>query len=312
MKLLNKIIVIIFLLIIYIYICYFSYLPENYIAIQGEDFKIPKLLGVNISNDYCSIEASNNIGQNKLDNIGVNQLSVKLFDKIKIKKCNIDVIPRTKVIPVGKAIGMKLYTDGVLVVGMSEIEGKKPYINSGIQEGDRIIEIDKSKIRNTDDLVDKVNASNGKEIEVKYIRDDKECFSYIKPAQNSKKEYRLGLWVRDAAAGVGTLTFYEPSTNSFATLGHGILDIDTSNLIKISRGELVTTNILDIKKGEKGKPGEIRGTIENGENIGKILKNTYFGVFGELTNKNGIISKYLNGIEVCYRNEIKKGEAKII
>ena len=318
MKLLNKIIVIIFLFVIYIYVCYFSYLPENYIVIQGEEFKMPKLFGIKIlneyenENEYNSLETSSNLGENKLNNIGRNKVSVNLFDKLKIKNCNINVIPKTRVIPIGKAIGMKLYTDGVLVVGMSEIEGEKPYINSGIKEGDRIVEIDKTKIRNTDDLVNKVNASNGKEIEVKYIRNEEECFSYIKPVQSKKNEYRLGLWVRDAAAGVGTLTFYEPSTNSFATLGHGILDIDTSNLIKISNGELVTTNILKIKKGEKGRPGEIRGTIENGSTIGKISKNTNFGVFGQLTNKKISGINNLNEMDVCYRNEIKKGNAEII
>ncbi|EKC58274.1 stage IV sporulation protein B, partial [human gut metagenome] len=88
-----------------------------------------------------------------------------------------------------------------------------------------------------------------------------------------------------AAAGVGTVTFYEPETNMFMSLGHGITDIDTEKIVEISTGELVTANILSINKGKKGSPGEIRGTIENGNTIGTIYKNTNFGVYGTVTNK---------------------------
>ena len=100
------------------------------------------------------------------------------------------------------------------------------------------------------------------------------------PARTKENEYKLGLWVRDAAAGVGTLTFYEPTTGSFASLGHGITDIDTGDLITIANGELVTSNIVSIKKGEKCSPGEIRGSIEGGNKIGNISKNTSFGIYG--------------------------------
>ena len=123
---------------------------------------------------------------------------------------------------------------------------------------------------------------------------------------------KIGLWVRDAAAGVGTLTFYEPSSGMFATLGHGIMDIDTAELIKIANGELVTTNILSINKGTKGNPGEIRGTIEAGHTIGSISKNTKFGVFGTINKTPYLNTSNTNEVQVALREEIKTGKAQII
>ena len=142
---------------------------------------------------------------------------------------------------------------------MSEIEGKdnkkyKPYENSGIEEGDRITKINKVSISTTNDLIRLVNNSKGKEVEITYVHDEeiKECS--IEPVETSKEEYKLGLWVRDSAAGVGTITFYEPETKTFGALGHGITDIDTNELINIASGEFVTTRILNITKGEKENP----------------------------------------------------------
>ena len=122
----------------------------------------------------------------------------------------------------------------------------------------------------------------------------------------------MGLWVRDAAAGVGTLTFYEPSTGNFAALGHGINDVDTYDLIQIANGELVTTNILDIVKGENGSPGEIRGSIDNCITLGKINKNTALGVYGSITNNARLNLNKSKEIEVANRSEITTGKAEIM
>lgn len=111
--------------------------------------------------------------------------------------------------------------------------------------------------------------------------------------------------------GVGTATFYEPSTGMFASLGHGITDIDTGDLITISNGELVTTNIVSVQKGEKGKPGELKGSIESSKTIGDVSKNTSFGIFGKITNKSNLkISE--QEMQVATREEIKTGKAQII
>lgn len=240
-------------------------------------------------------------------------MGVQLFGGLNVSNVTLNVIPKTTVIPLGNTIGLKLYTEGVLVVGMSEIEGKKPYENTGIQEGDRIIKIDKKNISNTDDLVQTVNSAQGKEVQVTYIKDDtlEELTTNMLPAKTKDNEYKLGLWVRDAAAGVGTLTFYEPSTKMFAALGHGITDIDTGSLVTIANGELVSSNIVSITKGEKGTPGEIRGSIEKEAKLGDISKNTSFGIFGKISNKTKLEINQ-NEMEVLARNEIKQGKAQII
>ena len=178
---------------------------------------------------------------------------------------------------------MKLYTKGVLVVGMAQIdvgnnEKKKPYENSGIEQGDIILEVNNSQIKNTQDLIDEVNNSEGKPLTIKYSKNEQTLNTSITPIKTNN-EYKIGLWVRDATAGVGTLTFYEPSTNLFMSLGHGITDIDTEKIVDIATGELITANIVSINKGRKGIPGEIRGTIDTGNTIGKIYKNTNFNNF---------------------------------
>ena len=110
----------------------------------------------------------------------------------------------------------------------------------------------------------------------------------------------------------GTLTFYEPDTNMFMSLGHGITDIDTEQIVEIANGELVTANIISINKGEKGKPGEIRGTIDNGYEIGDIYKNTNFGVYGTLKNTKYLSIDTSKEMEVATREEIQEGEATIL
>ncbi len=314
MKLYKKIIIILLLLIIFIYVCNITLLPSSYIVMQGESLNIFTIIGLTIKqkNDLQTLQTVSNTNKTKVNELGKVDYNLSLFNTFSLKNINVNVIPKTTVIPMGNAIGMKLYTDGVLVVGMSEIEGKKPYENSGIKEGDRIVEINKNQIENTDELMEAVNNCNGNELSVKYIRDEKTITTSITPVKNSNNQYKIGLWVRDVAAGVGTLTFYEPSSKMFGTLGHGILDVDTSELIKIANGELVTTNILNITKGTKGNPGEIRGTIENGYTIGTISKNTEFGVFGKLDETSYINIQNSNELEIALRDEIKTEDAQII
>ena len=308
----KKITLIIFLLIIYLYICNITLLPNNIIILQGEDLKINTAFGISINkmNNYNIIQASS--GNTNVVQTGKINYKLSLFDIFNVKDITVNVIPKTQVVPIGKAISMKLYTQGVLVVGMSEIEGKKPYEKSGIKEGDMIIEINEREISNTQDLINNVNKSKGENINIKYVRNKDTISTSIKPVKTQKNEYKIGLWVRDAAAGVGTMTFYEPTTKTFGALGHGITDVDTQGLINIANGELVTTDIISISKGEKGKPGEIRGTIESGISVGKIYKNTGFGVYGIIENKNKLQIDENDAINVAIRNEIKTGKAEIL
>ena len=311
MKLYKKILIILILIIVYAYICNICMLPDNIVLMQGEFLNLNTIFGINLKSSE-TMQASSNLNNQIVEKTGKLDLSLNLFDLFSVKDVTVNVIPNTTVIPIGKAIGMKMYTEGVLVVGMSEIEGKKPYEKTGIEAGDTIVEINNIKINSTDDLIECVNSSKGQEIEIKYINDNEEKTTSIEPVKTSNNEYKIGLWVRDAAAGVGTLTFYEPSTNNFASLGHGINDVDTYELINIAKGELVTTNIVDIVKGQDGTPGEIRGSIENGTTLGNISKNTSFGVYGQISNISKLNLNQSREMEVANRSEIKTGKAEIM
>lgn len=312
------------LIVIYVYVCNITLLPNSVIIFEGEELNLKTVVGLKIKRangtNMPVIQASN-LGESeqssKYETAGTFELNLNLFGTIPVKEIDVNVIPKTKVVPMGNLIGAKLYTSGVLVVGMSEIQGDdqqkhKPYEGSGIEEGDMIVEMDSKKIANTDELVETVNSSKGKVIQIKYVRNDETITTSIQPIKSEDNEYKLGLWVRDAAAGVGTLTFYEPSTGKFAALGHGIVDVDTGDIINIANGELVTSNLVAIKKGEKGTPGEIKGSIDSGVTIGNISKNTNFGVFGLVSNKNNLNLNGAKEYEVALRSEIQTEEAEII
>ena len=310
----RKIVIITILLIIYIYICNIVNIPSNIIVFEGEKISLKTILGLSIKekDNYTTMQASTNIEKTLEQKTGKIDLELNLFNNISLKELTVNVIPKTKVVPIGGTIGLKLYTEGILVVGMSEIGNRQPYEKSGIKEGDTILSVNEKEINSTTELINAINTSNGEEVIIEYLSDGEIKNTKITPSKDNENEYKLGLWVRDAAAGVGTITYYEPSTGNFAALGHGIQDIDTGQLITISKGEVVTATIVNIEKGEKGKPGEIKGNISSGKEVGKISKNTSFGIYGKLDNITLLDINNDNAIEVATREEIKIGKAKII
>ena len=200
---------------------------------------------------------------------------------------------------------------------MNEIKGEddkiyKPFEEAGIEQGDSIIEINNESVNTTEELIACVSKCKGKEIDVTYIKDGEILETQITPVKTSDNTYKIGLWVRDSAAGVGTATFYNTETKSIATLGHGIQDIDTEELVEISNGEFVTADILNIQKGQKDNPGKIEGTIDDGKTIGNINSNTEFGVYGNTTSKNKLNTDISKEVEVASRKEIKTGKASIL
>ena len=317
-KILKMLLLVFFLSLIYVYTLVIENIPNELVVFEGEAISMRTLLGITIKDEKQeTIEVSSNNGNTVSDEVGKSTLEVSLFNNISLKNVDVSVLPKTTVIPVGNIAGVKLYTSGVLVVGMSEIEGSdnkkyKPYENSGIEEGDTIIKVNETEINSTEELVETVNLSQGRDIQIKFIHDEdtKECS--ITPVETRSHEYKLGLWVRDSAAGVGTVTFYEPSTKTFGALGHGITDIDTNELINIASGEFVTTRILNITKGESGEPGKIQGTIENQQNIGTISKNSKFGVYGKVDNLSSLNIDTSKEMEVASRDEIQTGKATIL
>lgn len=327
MKKIRPILFIFLLIIIYIYVAYVTLFPNNIIIFEGESINLNRIYGVQIKEvgnldselltNSKTMQAATNLTENKASQIGKTNISLNLFNSIPLKQVEVNVIKRTKVVPLGNAIGLKLYTKGVMVVGMSEVQGEdqnnyKPYENTGLKEGDMIVEIDDVTVTCISELIDTVNKSKGDKIEVKYVRDSDTKITNITPVKTSSSEYKLGLWVRDAQGGVGTASFFEPETGMFCALGHGITDVDTGEVVNIANGELVTTNIVSITKGEKGKPGEIKGSIETGEKIGDVSKNTSFGIYGTVSQKGKLGISSNDEVEVALRDEIKQGDAEII
>lgn len=316
MRKLKQIFMIIILSILLAYVTSISNIPDNIILFEGERLNWSTIFGVNISKQE-ELPISSSVNSSEPIYSKTENYEVSFFDKFKIKTIEANVIPKTKVIPIGTTIGLKLHTNGVLVVGMSEVknvnnEKTKPYANTKIKEGDMIVEVNGTPITSTDDLVKTVNLSKGNNINIKYVRDDETYTEKIKPTQTDSTEYKLGLWVRDTAAGIGTISFYEPETKKFAALGHGILDIDTKNLITIQKGEITTANILSIAKGEKGIPGEIRGSLIGQNVIGSISKNTVLGIYGVIKNTGLLNLSGAKEVEVALRDEIKIGKASLI
>ena len=309
----------IILLIIYLYTLSIQSIPDNIVIFEGEKINLKTILGLkaDLTEKDQVIETLSSNQTKTIENPGKKVVKLSLFENIFLKNVNVDVLPKTQVIPIGNIAGIKLYTNGVLVVGMTEIEGidnkkYKPYENTGIQEGDRIISINNTNIEDTEDLVKRVNSSNGNVINIKYVHEQKTLECSIKPVETAQKEYKLGLWVRDSAAGVGTVTFYDPDSKSFGALGHGITDIDTEQLIDIASGEFVTTKILNIVKGESGNPGRIQGTVDNQKNIGVIYKNTKFGIYGKVDNASSLNIYMSKKMDLALRDEIKTGKATIM
>ena len=205
-----KILTILVLLSIFVYISSIEAIPENIVIFEGEKLNLKIAAGLSLD-DYETELTASNINNKKISTTGSNNLQLNLFGNIKIKNVSVDVIPKTTVIPIGSSIGMKLYTKGVLVVGMSQIDTdnntkEKPYENSGIEQGDTIIEVNNNEIGNTDELIEEVNNSNGEAISIKYVRNNQTMQTSITPVK-SDNEYKIGLWVRDAAAGVRNINF---------------------------------------------------------------------------------------------------------
>lgn len=228
MKKIKIYLLLIICIIALIYASNITAIPDSLILFQGETLQLNTVLGIQIkeknSQNEEIVEASSSLNEKNIisEETGEVELELSLLGSIPLKEVSVNVIPKTTVIPVGTSIGLKLYTNGVLVVGMSEIDSLdkkvKPYENSGIEEGDMIIEINEKQVGSTAELIQTVNSSNGQEITIKYVRDGQVAETQIEPAQTGSNEYKLGLWVRDAAAGVGTVSFYEPSTGMFAAL----------------------------------------------------------------------------------------------
>ncbi len=236
-----------------------------------------------------------------------------------VKKIGVNVLPDFKVIPGGQSIGVKLNTLGVLVVGHHQVntsEGKKsPGELAGVQVGDIITNINGQKIEQMSDVTPFIQDSGktGKPLELVLKRENSEVKTKLYPLKDENdSSYRIGLYIRDSAAGIGTMTFYDPKSKKYGALGHVISDMDTKKPIVVDDGQIVRSTVTSIEKGSNGNPGEKLARFSGDRQvIGNITRNSPFGIFGELHQdiKNGLIDKAL---PIALSNEVKEGPAKIL
>ena len=263
--------------------------------------------------------SSDKIHLNSLQ-IGSTNLDLKLFGFLPYRSLTVDVIPKIKVIPGGQSVGVRLNTKGVLIVGLEEIEGldgKKynPGYTAGLSIGDSILQINQEKVRDANHVTSIINniSIKDKPVNLMVKRGEKMLQLVIQPIQSKDEgEYRLGLWVRDKTAGVGTLTFLHPDSMKFGALGHAITDIDTGLLLTVENGEVVKSRVASVEQGKRGKPGEIKGIFyDTLKPIGNLEKNTHYGIYGKayesITN-----SLYDKPIEIAFQHEIREGKATIL
>lgn len=219
------------------------------------------------------------------------------------------------VIPGGMPVGIYLETEGVMVLGTDEITGADgiKYEPSAhrVKAGDYIVGINQQKIENKDELIEAVDALENEKVVLTIRRKDEEIEVKTEAVKSKKEEYKLGIWVRDNAQGLGTITFLDENSR-FGALGHGIHDVDTNELLDISEGALYTTSIKDIQKGENGTPGGMEGIIiyNNYNIVGSITKNTDAGIFGTIDRIDTLFTDQ-TPVNVAAKEEIEEGPATI-
>lgn len=202
----------------------------------------------------------------------------------------------------GETIGVKLLATGVLVMGIDRTD-------TNLKIGDIILSVDGKKVESNLELQKITKDSGGKELELKVVRENKEFYTKITPKKGEiTEEYKLGLWVKDSSAGVGTVTFYELNSKKFAALGHAVTETQENYILPITSGGITKTSIYSIKKGASKSPGELKGSITN-DIIGEIYGNTNKGIYGKIIDE--IYMKGKQEVNIASKTEIKEGEASI-
>lgn len=238
--------------------------------------------------------------------------NLKLFGIIPVKEVTVTEKAEQKVMVSGEVFGIKLYTDGVIVVGIQEVQtdsGKKsPSGSAGIEVGDIIVAIDGENVYTSDQVQSILGANNGGSFEVKIKRGERYRDYTVTPVYCEREGcYKAGMWVRDSTAGIGTITFYNKQSGIFAALGHQINDIDTKEIMPMLDGEAVKATVSKIEKSTRGTTGSLECDFTN-QTLGKLLTNTDCGIYGAYAEVSECAKEY----PVAAIQEVKKGKATLI
>lgn len=244
--------------------------------------------------------------------VSANEREVKLLNIIPIKTVTVSQTPLQNVYVSGESFGIKLYTDGVIIVGTKDVEldgiTYNPAKQAGLQKGDIIVSINNYKTNTSQDVERIFNNNSGTDYEIKIKRENEYKTFILKPVYSSEDDsYKVGLWVRDSTAGIGTITFFNPKNNSMAALGHPITDVDTNEIMPILNGEAVKANITKIYKSSEGETGSICCEFTN-DTIGTLTINNSSGIYGKYSGEISSAKSY----PVALAQDVEKGDAQIL
>lgn len=263
-----------------------------------------------LSPNVVSVSASDD---NDFDEYIINY---KLFNLFNIKKLKVNVLEPDRYFAGGETLGFSLQSNGVILIGGNYILSKngieRPFENSGLKTGDIITHINGIEVNNVDDIAQVLSTCNGEKVKLSVKRNGELSEIFIEPALDRiTNTYKLGLWIKEDAVGIGTLTFVNATTKRFGSLGHSINDSETNECIDVSGGNIYESKILGIKKGKSGKAGELIGTFSRENVIGSVDKNCEYGVYGFVDNvENFIVDK--TSIDIGGRLSAKPGKAQIL
>ncbi|MDI3256624.1 MAG: SpoIVB peptidase [Kyrpidia sp.] len=238
---------------------------------------------------------------------------------IPVRQMRIQVLPDWKVIPGGQSIGVRLRSKGIMIVGYNLIQAGNKQVSPGeqadIKVGDRIVEMDRRPVRSVEEAAQRIRQAGeaDRDLELTLVRQDQSFHVKVHPVYDKDQHtYRIGLYIRDSAAGVGTLTFYDPEHRVYGALGHVITDVDTGQPIEVGEGRVLHSSITSIDKGQNGQPGEKRGQMVDEHHVlGDVKTNSSFGIFGYMDHPpdHGM---YDQPVPVAPADQVHPGPAKIL
>lgn len=248
---------------------------------------------------------------------GVFDFTVNILNRVPIKHIKVNVLPDSQLYTGGELIGIKLDTSGVIAVGFEDISAAdnkrlSPAKEAGIREGDIVKVINGTEVNKASEVKELLNVLDRENVEIIVSRDNTQLSFIITPIKDINDDtYKIGLWVRDNVAGIGTLTFVSEDLNSFAALGHPITDITTGVTVPVNKGQLLSADIVRVVKAETNKPGEIRGIFSASDVVfGSVVKNNDYGIYGDYYGGLDITDADL--LPIATQDEIVQGPAEII
>ena len=244
--------------------------------------------------------------------------TISLFGLLPLREVDIEISDDLRLYPGGQAVGVALHTKGVLVVGTSDLSGASgPARLAGLKPGDVIMAADGKAIESTEDLTSMVAAYGASPLPLTVMRGQSTLSLTLQARRDGQSgEYRIGAWVRDSTAGVGTLSFYgevEPGKGiRYGALGHAITDADTQQVLTVGVGEVMLADVVDVRKGQSGYPGELKGSfLREARVLGGITRNNVYGIYGGLTQAPQQ-PLYPDGLPIGRRDAVHTGPASIL